>query len=77
MSSDLVFCFYELSGTGVIFALAVELGLVFMGMTLAVFVLYGAFAALARDHMIGRPGVMRWLQTSFAAAFGLLALTSC
>lgn len=52
----------------------VVLGLVFMGMTLAVFMLYGAFAALARDHVIARPRVMRWVQTSFAAAFGLLAL---
>lgn len=50
------------------------LGLVFMGLTLAVFVLYGAFAALAREHVIGRPGVMRWLQGSFAVTFGLLGL---
>lgn len=52
----------------------VGLGLVFMSLTLAVFILYGAFAALVRDHVIGRPGVMRWLQGSVAAAFGLLGL---
>lgn len=52
----------------------IMLGLVFMGLTLAVFVLYGAFAALAREHVIGRPSVMRWMQGAFAAAFGLLGL---
>lgn len=52
----------------------VGLGTVFMGLTLAVFVLYGAFAALARDYVIARPGVMRWLRGSFAAAFSLLGL---
>ncbi|WP_417516731.1 LysE family translocator [Minwuia sp.] len=50
------------------------LALVFMAMTLAVFVGYGACAALARDHVISRPGVMKWLRRSFAGAFGLLGL---
>ncbi len=52
----------------------VGLGLVFMGMSLAVFILYGTFAALARDYLLGRPGVMPWLRGSFAAAFALLGL---
>lgn len=47
---------------------------VFMAMTFAVFVVYGAAAALARDYVLARPAVMRWLRGSFAAAFGLLGL---
>ncbi len=46
----------------------------FMAMTFVVFVGYGAAAALARDYVITRPAVMRWLRTSFAAAFGLLGI---
>ncbi|MEM6373310.1 MAG: LysE family translocator [Pseudomonadota bacterium] len=49
------------------------LGLVFMGMTLAVFVLYGAFAAAARHWVLGSERVMRWLSRSFAAIFAALA----
>ena len=52
----------------------VGLGTVFMALTLAVFVLYGGFAALARDYVIARPAVMRWLQGCFAAAFALLGI---
>lgn len=46
----------------------------FMALTFVVFVGYGACAALARDYVISRPGVMRWLRRSFAAAFGILGL---
>jgi threonine/homoserine/homoserine lactone efflux protein len=46
----------------------------FMAMTFAVFVCYGAFASLARDYVVTRPNVMRWLRRSFAGAFGLLGL---
>ncbi len=49
------------------------LAIVFMALTFVVFVLYGAFAAAVRRHVIERPAVTRWLQRSFAAAFGLLA----
>lgn len=49
------------------------LGGVFMAMTLGVFVLYGLFAARARDLILGRAGVMRWLSRSFAGVFAILA----
>jgi threonine/homoserine/homoserine lactone efflux protein len=56
-----------------------ELSLVFMAMTFAVFVIYGAFAAILRDHVISRPRILTWMRRTFAAAFvGLgakLALT--
>jgi threonine/homoserine/homoserine lactone efflux protein len=56
-----------------------ELSLAFMAMTFAVFALYGTFAALVRDKVIGRPRVLGWMRRCFAAAFvGLgvkLALT--
>ena len=45
----------------------VLLGAVFMAMTFAVFVVYGAFAARARDWILGSEAVMRWLNRSFAA----------
>lgn len=47
---------------------------VFMVMTFVIFVVYGAFAALARDHVIRRPSVMRWIRRSFAGSFGFLAM---
>ena len=52
----------------------VLLALVFMAMTFAVFLLYGACAALARERVLSRPAVMAWLRRSFAAAFALLGL---
>ena len=51
----------------------VGLGLVFMGMTFAVFVLYGAFAAAARDVLLQSEAAMRWLNRAFAAIFAGLA----
>ena len=50
-----------------------SLGLVFMGMTFAVFVVYGLFAAKARDLILGSDAVMRWLNRTFAALFVALA----
>ncbi|WMS42489.1 LysE family translocator [Acuticoccus sp. MNP-M23] len=50
------------------------LAAVFMAMTFGVFVLYGAAAALARDYVLSRPSVMRWLRRSFAASFALLGV---
>ena len=47
---------------------------VFMLMTLVVFVLYGLFAALARERVIASPRVMRWLQRSFAGLFAALGV---
>src|SRR6266567_5819935 len=49
-----------------------ELSAAFMAMTLAVFVVYGLFAASVRERVISRPGVMAWLRRSFAAGFALL-----
>jgi threonine/homoserine/homoserine lactone efflux protein len=44
----------------------------FMAMTLAVFVLYGLFAASVRDRIITRPKVMRWLRRGVAGGFAAL-----
>jgi threonine/homoserine/homoserine lactone efflux protein len=56
-----------------------ELSLVFMVMTFAVFVVYGVFASSVRRQIMSRPAVLTWMRRTFAAAFvGLgarLALT--
>ena len=52
----------------------VWLATVFMGLTFVCFVGYGALAASARDFVISRPAVMRWLRRAFAATFALLGL---
>jgi threonine/homoserine/homoserine lactone efflux protein len=49
--------------------LMLELSLVFMAMTFAVFVAYGIFAASVRDRVLSRPGVLQWMRRGFAAAF--------
>ena len=49
-----------------------ELSVVFMAMTLVVFVVYGLFAAGVRDRVITRPKVMAWLRRSFALGFAAL-----
>ena len=49
------------------------LGAVFMALTFAVFVLYGVFAAAARDAVLSSERAMRWLSRGFAAAFAALA----
>ena len=46
-----------------------QLSLVFMAMTLVVFLGYGVFAARFRDQVLQRPSVLVWLRRSFAAAF--------
>ena len=55
-----------------------QLSLVFMAMTLVVFLGYGVFAARLRDQVLQRPSVLVWLRRGFAAAFvalgGKLAL---
>lgn len=51
----------------------VVLGGVFMAMTLAVFILYGIFAATARDMLLSSERAMRWINRSFAAIFAALA----
>ena len=49
-----------------------RLSLVFMGMTFAVFAVYGVFASAAREYVIARPRVTAWFRRSFAAAFALM-----
>jgi threonine/homoserine/homoserine lactone efflux protein len=49
------------------------LGGIFMGMTFVVFLVYGAFAAAARDWLLGSARVMAWINRSFAGIFALLA----
>ncbi|MHA6324740.1 LysE family translocator [Roseivivax sp. CAU 1753] len=49
------------------------LGVVFMALTFGIFVLYGLMAAAARDRLLARASVMRWLNRSFAALFAALA----
>ncbi|WP_234270665.1 LysE family translocator [Billgrantia ethanolica] len=50
-----------------------ELSVLFMLMTFAVFTLYGASAATARQQVITRPSVLIWLRRGFAAGFLALA----
>jgi len=47
----------------------IGLGGVFMVMTLAVFIVYGLFAAAVRDRVVTRPAVMAWIRRIFAGAF--------
>lgn len=49
------------------------MGGVFMALTFGVFVLYGAFAAWARDRLLASERVMRWLNRGVAAIFAALA----
>ena len=46
-----------------------ELSLVFMAMTFAVFILYGVFAASVWNLVISRPRILAWMRRIFAAAF--------
>jgi threonine/homoserine/homoserine lactone efflux protein len=50
-----------------------ELSIVFMAVTFAVFAVYGVFAAGVRRHVIARPAVTLWMRRSFGAAFLVLA----
>ena len=54
--------------------LMVYLAAAFMLMTFVVFVVYGGFAAAARNHIIDSPRTMLWLRRIFAGAFGMLGL---
>ena len=49
------------------------LGSVFMALTFVIFVLYGWFAANARDYVLGSERVLAWLNRGFAAIFAGLA----
>ena len=50
-----------------------ELSAVFMLVTLAVFVVYGVFAAAVRNQIISRPRVLAWMRRGFGGAFLALA----
>ncbi len=45
------------------------LSAVFMAVTLAVFLGYGALAASVRDRVLTRPRVLTWMRRTFAASF--------
>lgn len=62
------------AGTAQPTAAMLALAAVFMALTFVVFVGYGLCASATRRYVISRPGVLRWLRRSFAAAFGLLGL---
>ncbi len=47
---------------------------IFMFLTFIVFVGYGACAALARDYIITRPIIMKWMKRAFAGVFGFLGI---
>lgn len=50
-----------------------ELSSAFMLLTFVVFVGYGTFAAVIRNHVISRPRVLMWMRRAFAGAFVALA----
>jgi threonine/homoserine/homoserine lactone efflux protein len=50
-----------------------ELSGVFMLVTLAVFVVYGVFAAAVRSQVLSRPSVLTWMRRGFGGAFLALA----
>lgn len=50
------------------------LAAVFMLLTFAIFVGYGAFAATTRHYVVSKPRVMLWMKRGFAGAFGVLGL---
>ncbi|KZM68596.1 LysE family translocator [Nocardia terpenica] len=50
-----------------------ELSAVFMLATFVVFVIYGAFAAALRTHVIDRPAITTWMRRVFGASFLALA----
>jgi threonine/homoserine/homoserine lactone efflux protein len=51
------------------------LSLVFMAITLIVFVLYGVLASGFRQRVLQSPGVMLWLRRSFAVMFVALSIS--
>ncbi|MEJ8562766.1 LysE family translocator [Yoonia sp. GPGPB17] len=52
----------------------VILGGIFMALTFVIFILYGVFAALARDWLLQSETVMKWLSRTFAGIFATLGL---
>ncbi len=52
----------------------VGLSLVFMGMTLLIFIIYGIFAHGISRYVVSSPTAVQWVQRSFAAIFAILGL---
>ena len=52
----------------------IMLSLVFMAMTLVIFILYGLSANLVRRHVVNSPKLVTMMQRSFAAVFALFGL---
>ncbi len=52
----------------------VGLGVIFMAMTFVIFIIYGVFAAYARDWVLQSEAIMRWLGRAFAGIFAALGL---
>jgi len=52
----------------------VGLSLVFMGMTLLIFIIYGIFAHSVRRYVVNSPTAVKWTQRSFATIFAILGL---
>jgi threonine/homoserine/homoserine lactone efflux protein len=50
------------------------MGAVFMAMTFGVFCIYGLFAASVRDWLLASERAMAWMNRTFAAVFGGLAV---
>ena len=50
------------------------LGGTFMALTFLVFAIYAALAAGLRRQVLSRPGIMMWIQRSFAAVLGVMGL---
>ncbi|BHH84934.1 LysE family translocator [Desulforhopalus sp. 52FAK] len=48
------------------------LGIIFMGMTFAVFMLYGLSANGVRHYVVNSPNCIIWMQRTFAASFATL-----
>jgi threonine/homoserine/homoserine lactone efflux protein len=60
------------SGTGSPVLNMLLLSIVFMGMTLFVFILYGLFANSVRDYVVHSPNIIKTTQRTFAVIFSML-----
>jgi len=60
------------SGTGSPVLNMLLLSIVFMGMTLFVFILYGLFANSVRDYIVHSPSIIKTTQRTFAVIFAIL-----
>lgn len=52
----------------------IVLSVIFMALTLVVFVFYGVLASGVRERVVRSPSVIVWLRRSFAAAFAVLGV---